>query len=55
MMKRGREPKVDSMQIRYCIRVSDEDHKRIKEYCKKTGKNKSDLFREAVMDKVRKE
>lgn len=52
---RGRAPRIDSMQIRYSIRVSDDDDKRISEYCKRTGKNKSDLFREAVNRQMREE
>lgn len=50
--KRSKEPKIDNMDIRYTIRVSDDVDKRISEYCKKTGKNKSDLIREAVMKHV---
>lgn len=50
--KRSKEPKIDNMDIRYTIRVSDDADKRISEYCKKTGKNKSDLIREAVMKHV---
>lgn len=50
--KRSKEPKIDNMDIRYTIRVSDDVNKRISEYCKKTGKNKSDLIREAVMKHV---
>lgn len=52
MGRKRREPKVDSMQIRYSIRVSDDDHARIKDYCKKTGVNKSNLFREAVLRRL---
>ena len=50
--KRSKEPKIDNMDSRYTIRVSDDVDKRISEYCKKTGKNKSDLIREAVMKHV---
>lgn len=50
--KRSKEPKIDNMDIRYTIRVSDDTDKQISEYCKKTGKNKSDLIREAVMKHV---
>lgn len=53
--KRGRAPKIDNMEIRYSIRVSDDADKRISKYCERTGKNKSDLFREAVMEKMSRE
>lgn len=52
MSKKRREPKADSMQIRYSVRVSNDDHVRIKDYCKRTGVNKSDLFREAVLRRL---
>ena len=52
MGKRGRGPKVNGMHIRYTVRVSDEDSKQINEYCERTGKNKSDLFREAVLKRM---
>ena len=53
--KNGRSPKIDNMEIRYSIRVSDDADKRISKYCERTGKNKSDLFREAVMEKMSRE
>lgn len=48
MSRRGRAPKLDSMQIRHTVRVSDAENKRISEYCERTGQNKSDLYREAM-------
>ena len=53
--KNSRSPKIDNMEIRYSIRVSDDADKRISKYCERTGKNKSDLCREAVMEKMSRE
>ena len=53
--KRDRAQKIDNMEIRYSIRVSDDADKQISKYCERTGKNKSDLFREAVMEKMSRE
>lgn len=37
------------MTVRYTVRISDDDNKRINAYCDKSGKNRSDVIREAVI------
>ena len=39
----------DNMTVRYTVRMSDDDSKRMNAYCEKSGKNRSDVIREAVM------
>lgn len=54
-MTKRREPKSDTMNIRYTVRVDSDDDKRISDYCKKTGKSRSDVLREAVKKHMSKE
>lgn len=44
-----KEPKPNNMTIRYTVRMNDDEGKKVNAYCKKSGKNKSDVIREAVM------
>ena len=44
-----KEPKTDNLNVRYTVRMSDDDNKRMNAYCEKSGKNRSDVIREAVM------
>lgn len=44
-----KEPRTDNMTVRYTVRMSDDDNKRMNDYCEKSGKNRSDVIREAVM------
>ena len=44
-----KEPRTDSRTVRYTVRMSDDDNKRMNTYCEKSGKNRSDVIREAVM------
>lgn len=48
MSKVSRGPKLDNMKVRHTIRIGDDEDKRIKEYCERTGVNRSDLYREAI-------
>lgn len=44
-----KEPRPDNLNVRYTVRMSDDDNKRMNAYCEKSGKNRSDVIREAVM------
>ena len=44
-----KEPRTDNMTVRYTVRMSDDDNKRMNAYCEKSGKNRSDVIREALM------
>lgn len=48
-MSRDKAPKPNNMTVRYTVRMSDDDDKRMNAYCEKSGKNRSDVIREAVM------
>lgn len=37
------------MTVRHTFRMSDDDNKRMNAYCEKSGKNRSDVIREAVI------
>ena len=49
-VKKNRGPKSDTMDIRYTVRMDRDDADRINNYCKETGKSRSDVLREAVMN-----
>ena len=53
MAKRSKGPKFDNMNVRYTVRVNDNDGAKIDKYCEETGRSRSDLFREAVMKQIR--
>ena len=55
MASKRRETKPDNMNIRYTVRVDDGDDKRISNYCKKTGKSRSDVLREALKKHINEE
>lgn len=43
----------DKLNVRHTIRLTDEEAARIKKYCENTGKNRSDLYREALNKFIR--
>lgn len=43
----------DKLNVRHTIRLTDEEAARIKNYCENTGKNRSDLYREALNKFIR--
>lgn len=49
-VKKNRGPKSDTMNIRYTVHMDRDDADRINSYCKETGKSRSDVFREAVIN-----
>lgn len=49
-VKKNRGQKSDTMNIRYTVRMDRDDADRINNYCKETGKSRSDVLREAVMN-----
>ena len=53
MAKQNKGPKFDNMNVRYTVRVNDDDGAKIDKYCEETGRSRSDLFREAVMKQIR--
>lgn len=43
-----KEPKPNNMTIRYTVRMNDDEDKKVNAYCEKSGKNRSDVIREAI-------
>ena len=53
MTKRSKGPTFDNMNVRYTVRMNDDDGAKVNKYCEETGKSRSDLFREAVMRMIK--
>lgn len=48
MAKRGRPPKDDSRDYKYCLRLNSEDEARLRRICEKTGMGRSDVLRTLI-------